>query len=357
MRELTVVAPCFNERENVELLVQKLDAALGEISWEVIFVDDDSPDGTAETVRKLAREDARVRCIQRIGRRGLSTAVVEGMLASSAPYLVVIDADLQHDEAIIPQMLLALRDDNSDIAIGSRYIAGGGLGEWDKTRAAMSGFATTLSRLVVKQHLSDPMSGFFMITRGALDGVVRKLSGQGFKILLDIFASSSQALKVREIPYVFRQRQFGESKLDSLVLFEYSALLLDKMSRGLLPIRFILFSLVGGIGLFVHLAVLRGALVWVDFVWAQSIGTIAAIASNYFINNILTYRDRRLKGSKFVVGLLKFYAVCGIGAIANVGIASAIFDGRFSWFASAIAGIAVSVVWNYAVSSFIVWKR
>ncbi len=131
--ELSVIVPSFNERDNVEPLLRGIEAALADIPWEVVFVDDDSPDGTAAAVRTIARRDTRVRCLQRIGRRGLSTAVIEGMLASSAPYLAVIDADLQHDETLLPQMLATLKAEALDVVVGSRYLAGGGVGDWDNT--------------------------------------------------------------------------------------------------------------------------------------------------------------------------------------------------------------------------------
>ncbi len=355
--ELTIVAPCFNERDNVRLLVEKLEEALKGIAWEIIFVDDDSPDGTASVARELAQTNAHVRCLQRIGRRGLSTAVIEGMLASSAPYLAVIDADLQHDETLLPKMLQHIRTGDVDVVVGSRYVAGGDVGNWDTTRASMSAVATKLSKLIVRENLSDPMSGFFMITRPTLEKSVRRLSGQGFKILLDIFASTSQPLLYRGLPYSFRVREFGESKLDTFILWEYLTLLMDKLIGWLIPVRFFMFSLVGVTGVIVHLAILRATLDIADFMWSQAFATVVAMTSNFFINNILTYRDRRLTGSAVYRGLLRFYAVCGFGAAANVGIAASLFGANYSWLLSGIAGIFVSVVWNYAVSGFFVWNK
>ena len=354
--ELTVVVPCFNERENVPLLVAKLDEALAGIDWEVIFVDDDSPDGTAQVVRKLAETHRRVRCLQRIGRRGLSTAVIEGMLASSAPVLAVMDGDLQHDESLLPQMLTKLRHGAFDVVVASRYTAGGGLGEWDQSRVAISGFATKLSRLVVSSDLTDPMSGFFMITRPAFERSVRRLSGQGFKILLDLFASTPEPFKFAEVPFRFRTRVHGESKLDSLVAWEYLTLLLDKLVGRWIPVRFVMFGAVGMSGVLVHFTALTLALTSLRFAVAQAIATGAAMTSNFFINNALTYRDRRLRGLKLVTGLLSFFAVCSVGAAANVGVASAVFNRDYSWWLAALAGIAVGVVWNYAVSSVFTWR-
>lgn len=356
--ELTVVVPSYNEVDNVELLIKRLAAALRGIEWEVIYVDDDSPDGTAEKVRELAETNPRVRCIQRIGRRGLSTAVVEGMLASSAAYLAVIDADLQHDENLLPQMLVALKADDFDVVIGSRYVAGGTIGKWDKDRAAMSSAATRLARLVVSAELADPMSGFFMLRRPAFECAVRHLSGQGFKILLDLFTSTTNPYKFKELPYVFGERIHGKSKLDSLVIWEYLMLLLDKLIGRWLPVRFVLFAAVGGSGVVIHLTTLRVALFFLSFPIAQSVGTVFAMTSNFLLNNLLTYRDKRLNGvKKLIIGLLSFYTICSMGAAANVGVASAVFAQHYSWWLAGLAGSAVGVVWNYAVSSIFTWKK
>jgi dolichol-phosphate mannosyltransferase len=355
--ELTVVVPSFNEIDNVEPLIERLHAALHGIEWEVIYVDDDSPDGTAAKVRELSQTNRRVRCVQRVGRRGLSTGVIEGMLASSAPYLAVIDADMQHDEKLLPRMLTILKSDRLDIVVGSRYVAGGAIDDWDKGRAAISDIATRLARLVVPAALADPMSGFFMLHRSAFEGAVRQLSGQGFKILLDLFASTPTPYRFKELPYVFGERIHGESKLDSLVVWEYLMLLLDKLVGRWVPVRFVLFAAVGGSGVIVHLAALRLALIYLTFPLAQTVATVCSMTSNFLLNNMLTYRDQRLHGLKLVNGLLSFYAICSIGAVANVGIASAAFSQHYSWWISGLAGSAVGVVWNYAVSSVFVWRR
>src|SRR6266436_8849587 len=355
--ELSVVVPAFRERENIPALLRALEQALAGLDWETIVVVDDAFDGTEDLVRERAQRDPRVRCIQRIGRRGLSTAVIEGMLASSAPYLAVIDADLQHDEKLLPRMLATLKLDGLDIVVGSRYVAGGATGDWDKGRAVMSSIATRLARLVVAAEIADPMSGFFMLRRRAFERTARRLSGNGFKILLDLFASAPTPYRFRELPYVFRQRIHGESKLDSLVIWEYLMLLLDKRVGRWVPVRFVLFAAIGGSGVIVHLVALRLALICLNFPLAQAVGTVCAMTTNFLLNNMLTYRDQRLYGVKLINGLLSFYAVCSIGAVANVGIASAVFGEHYSWWISGLAGSAVGVVWNYAASSVFTWRR
>ena len=355
--ELTVISPCRNERQNIRPLVAKLHKCLQGIEWEVVFVDDDSHDGTADEIREVAQADRRVRCLQRIGRSGLSTAVIEGMLSSSARYLAVIDADMQHDEGLLSAMLDALRSQEYDIVVGSRYADGGGVGTWDQKRARMSAFATRLARLVIKHEVSDPMSGFFMITRQGFESSVRNVSGFGFKILLDLFASAPKPLRVKELAYEFRTRQFGESKLDSMVMIEYALLLIDKLLGGLVPPRFIMFAAVGTLGVAVHLSLLRLAMGFSDFVTSQAIATVVAMTFNFALNNVLTYRDRRLRGTRFVWGLLSFYAVCSIGALANVGIAANLYKEHYSWLMSGIAGILVGVVWNYVMSAAFTWRK
>jgi len=355
--ELSVIVPAFNERGNVAELLERLRAALTGVDWEVIYVDDDSPDGTADAVRACAHVDRRIRCIQRVGRRGLSSAVIEGILASSAPVVAVIDADLQHDETLLPRMLERMRRDSLDVVIGSRYVDGGGTGDWSDTRASLSRLATRLSRLVVRQPLSDPMSGFFMISRPAFERAVHRLSGQGFKILLDLFASSPEPYRFAELPYTFRSRVHGESKLDGLVVWEYLMLLLDKRLGQFVPARFALFVSVGASGLVIHLITLALALERFSFASSQLIASFVAMVTNFLINNALTYRDRRLRGGRLLTGLLTFVAVCSVGAVANVRFAVDAFERDYSWWASGIAGAIVGAVWNYSMSSLLTWRQ
>lgn len=357
--DISVIVPTFNEQDNVALLVQKIDAVLKDAAWEVIFVDDDSTDNTLQVLQDLARKDSRVRYIHRVKRRGLASAVVEGLMSSSAPYLAVMDADLQHDEGVLPTMLARLRSGDADVVIGSRYVDGGGVGDWEGTRQSYSKFATNLAKTFLKVSVSDPMSGFFALTREALAGSVRKLSLRGYKILLDILASTSKPLRVVEVPFQFRTRTAGESKLDSLVALEFLEMLLDKTVGRVVPTRFIMFMAVGGAGVLVHMAILSMAMFGfgVEFLVAQTTATAIAIAFNFFVNNMLTYRDKRIKGFwPTLRGLATFYAVCGFGATANVGIANYMFSMHSEWWLAAIAGILVGAVWNFAASRVFTWR-
>lgn len=356
--ELTVIVPTFNEVENVEPLVNLVDVALDGVVWEMIFVDDDSPDGTARRVREIAQRDPRVRCIQRIGRRGLSTACIEGVLASATPYVAVMDADLQHDERLLPRMLKTLKSTGCDLVVGSRYVPGGSIGEWSERRAEISSFATRLSRMICKTTIADPLSGFFMFRRELFEAAVRQLSGQGFKILLDLLASSPNPVKLKELPFEFRQRRHGTSKLDSVVAWEFGMLIADKLVGRFIPVRFALFAAIGLIGLAVHLIVLRAGLTLLhDFTWSQAIATIVAMTSNFFLNNVMTFRDKRLQGWRLIQGLCTFYLICSVGAIGNIGVASLVFNTNHQWWLAGLAGALTGSVWNYAVSSVFTWRR
>ncbi len=356
--ELAVIIPTFNESGNVERLLGRLSIALAAISWEAIFVDDNSPDGTSEVVRRIARSNRNVRIVQRIGRRGLSSAVIEGMLASAAPVVAVIDGDMQHDEAILPRLFQHVASGEADLAIGTRYADGGGTGDWDHRRMRISKLATLIGQVAMGTRISDPMSGLFALSRETLMQAVPRLSGVGFKILLDIVASLSTPPRVVEVPYLFRGRESGESKADARVAAEYAALIADKTLGRILPVRLLSFFGVGGLGVGVHMAVLGATLAaGIDFFRAEIIAVLAAMMFNFFLNNALTYRDRRLKGWRMAVGLLNFCLVCSLGAVANIGIGTWMLDMDNVWWAAGLAGVIVGATWNFAATSFLIWRR
>jgi len=357
--ELSVVVPTFRERENVPILLEKLNTVLSDTEWEVIYVDDHSPDGTADAVRKIALTDRRVRVIERIGRRGLSSACVEGIMASASPYIAVMDADLQHDENVLPEMLRKIEADRLDVVIASRRTAGGSMGDFAKSRVKLSDMGSRISKLVCRCEVSDPMSGYFIVEATFFRELVSNLTASGFKILVDILASSPRAPRVGEVPYRFRTRQLGESKLDANVQLEYLFLIIDKLVGKWLPTRFALFVLVGAIGVVVHLAVLTPLYLnhRHHFPQAQLIATVVAMTFNFLLNNAVTFRDRQLRGRRLLIGLLTFYAACSLGAAMNVAFANMMIQQGIAWYLAGMSGTVISSVWNYGATAVLTWRR
>jgi dolichol-phosphate mannosyltransferase len=356
--EVAVVVPTLNEAANVEKLIEKLSTVLAGRGWEVVFVDDNSPDGTSDLVRRFGRTARHVRIVQRVGRRGLSSAVIEGMLATAAPVIAVMDGDLQHSEDALPRLIDAVRAGDADIAVGTRYVAGGGVGDWDQGRVRMSRLATRAGQIALGTDVSDPMSGFFALRREAFERALPRLSGIGFKILIDILASSPTALRVAEVPYQFRTREAGESKIGLRVIAEYAELIADKTIGRFVPVRLLKFLMVGGLGVFVHLAIL-GALLGLGntFMAAQTGAVMTAIAFNFFLNNSFTYADRKLKGWAMVGGLASFYAISALGAVANIGIGTWMAGHDERWWVAGVAGVLVGAIWNFAMSSALTWRK
>jgi dolichol-phosphate mannosyltransferase len=356
MPELSVVVPAYGERENIAPLLGALEKALEGLDWETIIVVDDAFDGTEDVVRSRAQADPRVRCVHRIGRRGLASACIEGMLASSAPYLAVIDADLQHDETLVPALLDAAKHGDADVVVASRYMAGGSTGDLAQDRVRISRLASGISQLLCK-GLTDPMSGFFLVRRSFLERVVRRLYGRGFKILLDLVAAARGEVRVAELPYSMRSRQHGESKLGARVIAEFFMLLLYHMTGRLLPARFFLFGAVGLTGVGVHLAVLTAAFraTGGNFLVSQALATWAAMTSNFFLNNVFTYGDQRLRGARIWRGLASFYIACGIGAFINLAIAEWLYLQSVAYWAAGLAGALIAALWNFFTTASFTW--
>lgn len=356
--EIAVVVPTLNEAANVAALIAQLSVVLAGRGWEVVFVDDNSGDGTSDVVRRIGRESRHVRIVQRVGRRGLSSAVIEGILATAAPLVAVMDGDLQHGEDALPKLIAAIEGGAADIAVGTRYDLGGSTGDWDARRERMSRWATRLGQVALGTTVSDPMSGFFAIRREAFERALPRLSAIGFKILLDILASAPAPLRVAEVPYTFRARTAGESKIGARVMAEYAELIADKTIGRIVPVRLIKFLMVGGLGVFVHLAVLSALLGGGNsFLAAQSGAVLTAIAFNFFLNNSFTYADRKLKGWGIARGLASFYAISALGAVANIGIGNWMAGQDERWWVAGVAGVLVGAIWNFAMSSALTWRK
>lgn len=359
--ELAIILPTLNERENLAPLVERIEGALGKSGWEVLIVDDNSADGTADEARRIALTDNRVRVIQRIGRRGLSSAAIEGFCATAAPYVAVMDADHQHDPKLLAQMLASVKAGEAEVAVASRFAEGASVEEWGRPdREKLSSVANALARKLTGVELSDPMSGFFLLPSETARRLVPGLSGIGFKILLDLLATSETPLKVKDFPMNFSARRSGESKLDRAIALDFLAGLYDKSFGRVIPTRFALFGTVGALGVVVHMAILYAIMLvgGTGFSWAQAAATFGAMSFNFWLNNFLTYRDKRLTSARGIFwGWLGFIAACSIGAFANVAVATTLHDRGLHTMLAALVGIGIGSVWNYALSSRFVWGR
>jgi dolichol-phosphate mannosyltransferase len=356
---LSVVIPTFNESANVPIVVERVASALGTADWEIIFVDDDSPDCTASVAKALGAVDGRVRCIRRVGRRGLAGACIEGVLSSQARYVAVMDADLQHDERLLPRMLKLVEQDKADLVIASRYVAGGTTAGLSSSRRSISRIATRWARDLMGITVNDPMSGFFMARRDLFDAIAPELSNEGFKLLFDVLVANRRGdVRIAELPYAFLPRLHGASKFDSRNAMEFFALVMSRLTGRNVPPQFFSFLFVGGTGVGVQLGALGGALsLGVGFLLAEVIATLAAMTSNFFLNNALTYHDRRLTGPQIPRALLRFYAVCSVGALSNVGVSSWIYAQYPVWWVAGLTGSVIAAVWNFVGSSKFVWSR
>ena len=372
--QLAVVLPTYNEFKNVATMVERLEKALTGIAWEVIIVDDNSPDGTADEARRLALSNPHVRCIQRIGRRGLASAAIEGMCSTAAPVVAVMDADHQHDPELLPGMLAAVTSGDYDLSYASRFAEGASTEEWGRPdRVKASGLANRIANKVTGIELSDPMSGYFMLRADLLRGDAHRLSGVGFKILLDILATVETTLRVKEFPMNFAARAEGESKLDQTVIFEFLIGLYDKWLGRIIPTRFALFGTVGAMGVVVQLGMLWIMLHLVfgeRFVygnWSESttfnvantVAAVVAMTFNFVLNNELTYSDKRLRGLyPLLRGWAQFAVTCSLGLLTNVGVAYVLKSmiGVHDVLA-VVAGIVLGSVWNFALSSKFVWGK
>jgi dolichol-phosphate mannosyltransferase len=356
---LSVIVPTYQESANIPVLFELIKTALDGLPWEMIVVDDDSPDGTSNVAFALAAEDHRLRCLRRIHRSGLAGAVIEGWLSSSADFVAVIDGDLQHDETAIPLMYKALAKGSGDLAIGARVSDGVGYGALSPARHALSNLGGWFFRRLTGVVVQDPMSGFFMLRREVVSRLAPRLSPDGFKILVDIILTAGDSLKIVEVPYVFRKRLVGESKLTPLVAIDFLGLVAHHATGGVLPIRFVLFASVGAVGLVVHIVALSAVLHWaqaLDFDLAQSIATALAMASNFILNNEITYRVHRYRRLNLVRGFVAFGLGCSVGALANIDVASWVHKVNQTWWVAGLAGALLSVVWNYVVSTNLIWR-
>ena len=357
---LSIVIPTYNEKDNISKILEKLKNALKGITHEIIFVDDNSPDGTSKEIKFFMKKSSNIRLVHRIGRRGLSGAVIEGFFAANSELVAVMDCDLQHDETKLSDMMdLFSKSTSLDIVIASRFIEGGEISgiAFSKYRKLGSMITTFLVKRLLKINSSDPLSGFFMAKKATFLRSADKLQTQGFKILADFLATEGKKIEIKELGYKFKNRIAGESKMSILTALELIGLVLSQIFQGKVSIRFILFCMVGLSGIFVQLLITGASMFFINqFPTSQTLGIIAAMTSNYFLNNSITFKERKLVSFELIRGLFSFYLICSLGAFTNVAIASYIFDFSSNWLISSFIGAVFGAIWNFTLTSIFTWK-
>ncbi len=357
MKELSVIVPTFNEKDNITILADRVSRILKNIDHEIIIIDDNSPDGTWKVAEKLQESYSNIKCIRRIGRRGLSSAVIEGVLLSKSKYIVVLDADLQHDESVIPEMLNQAKD-SYDLIVASRYTFGGSTANWGSLRLKISKTATALTRIMFKHNLEDPMSGFFLINRNTFIEQVENLDGKGFKILLDILSNyTPNEISVKEIPYTFNKRRYGESKLNFLVILEFFDFIYNKKFGKYIPLLFFKYSVVGCIGALIHFLILfiNYKIFQAGYNTSLAIAIELTIIFNFFFNNIWTFTYKIIRGFKIFTGLLKYNISCMFGGFINIAMSNYLIEIHLHWTVASLIGALVASSWNYNLSKIITW--
>ncbi|MDC3107615.1 glycosyltransferase family 2 protein [Paracoccaceae bacterium] len=357
---ISIIIPTYNEKENISKILEKLEKVLKAIAYEIIFVDDNSPDGTSKEVKSFMEKSSKIRLIHRIGRRGLSGAVIEGIFAANSELVAVMDCDLQHDETKLSDMMaLFSKNISLDLVIGSRFTERGEISHkaFSKIREMGSKITTLLVKRLLSINSSDPLSGFFMVKKETFLRSADNLQTQGFKILADFLATSGRNIEIKEIGYKFTNRVAGESKMSFLTVLELIGLVFSQILQGRVSIRFILFCMVGLSGIFVQLLITGVSMFLINqFPTSQTLGIIAAMTSNYFLNNSITFKERRLKSFELIRGLFSFYLVCSLGAFANIAIASYVFGFSSNWLISSFVGAIFGAVWNFTLTSIFTWK-
>ena len=359
-KNLTVVVPTFNELQNIKLIVEKLEMTLSTVDFEILFVDDNSDDGTIEMIKSLEIKNPRVSLLLRVGRRGLAGACIEGILSAKSDLVAVIDCDMQHDETKLLDMFSKFNENpNLDLIVGSRHSGkgkvAGGLSEIRKIGSQLAIWST---KKFLRINVTDPMSGFFMVKKTSVMPFIKNLQPNGFKILADMIACSRSKWAIEEVGYTFKKRQSGESKMSLAVALELIGLILSHLSFGFLSIRFILFAFVGLSGIFVQLlsTFLLLYFFYIPFLQAHILSILIAMTSNFSLNNLMTYKDRSLVGRKYFRGLFSFYLICSAGALANVAVADFIFNNIGVWILASISGALLGAIWNFIFSSIFTWK-
>ncbi|MES2615035.1 MAG: glycosyltransferase [Bdellovibrionota bacterium] len=358
MPQLSIIIPTYNESQNIPVLMDRISQRLAAVDKEVIIVDDNSPDKTWEIARNLSSTYPWIRVIRRLHDRGLSSAVLAGFAVAEGDYLAVMDADLQHDEQILPQFIEQFLL-GADIVVGSRKVEGGGVQDWSVIRKFISWVATVMAKIALRHPVTDPMSGFFALRKEVYSAHKNEINPKGFKILLEFLARAKNS-NIQEVGYTFKGRVYGESKLSHKVIFDYLKALYELSIGHYIPVRFLKYAIVGFSGLIVSSLILF-ICKQIGFSTAESVAASieVSIITNFILNNYWTFKENQLKKPwPLFRGFVTFQAICLSGAIINQAITLKFSAGdAMNLYIANALGYIVAAVWNYAINVGITWKE
>ncbi len=374
---LSLVIPTYNESKNISKLIAILDNLLSSIfeqNYELIVVDDDSPDRTWEVAQSLIPKYPQLRVIRRQQEQGLCTAVIRGWQAATGQILGVIDGDLQHPPQTLLRLIAAIKD-GADLAVASRHVSGGGVSDWSLNRRLLSRGAQTLGLIIlpgVIGRVSDPLSGYFLVRRNAIAQC--NLNPLGYKILIEILARG-KINKITEVGYIFQERQAGTSKVTKQHYFDYLQHLLRlRLSLGKIAQirniftfpwrRFLRFGVVGFSGVFVDMSVLYllhdSSTLGLGLTRSKIIAAEIAIINNFIWNDAWTFGDMSRQQSgwrKRGLRLLKFNLVCLLGLSLNVLLLNLLFNIlEINYLLANLLAIAAITFWNFWINLKLSWR-
>ncbi len=356
---LSVILPTYNEAENLPILLDRLTDLLADLDYEIVVVDDNSPDGTWAIAEEWAGRSRRIRSIRRVTDRGLSSAVMAGMEVARGRVLAVMDSDLQHDEAALIDVVSPVLDGEADVSLGSREVDGGSYGEWGRWRRFVSWGGAQLAKRLLGVPVSDPMSGFFAVSRERYVAVSDQVNPRGFKILLEFLARGGRPT-VAEVGYGFRDRMHGETKLSSGVIGAYLVALIDLVVGRVVSATFTAYALVGLLGATVRFSTLLLATA-AGLSWAALLAFQLSVLSNYVFNNAFTFAGQRRRGLRAVSGFVPFQLIALHGLLVQAGLATVLGADASELATTAIwiqlVGIGLATTGNYHLNRAITWRR
>ena len=358
MKNISILIPTYNEALNIKILIDRISHCLKKIDWEIIFVDDNSPDKTSEKIEYFTKTQSNIKVVNRLNERGLAGAVITGLKYCKFQNIIVMDADLQHDPIYIPKLIKRIEKDDATIVIASRYFQSSTIEDFHFMRKIVSKLTIKIFNMFSYKKLTDPMSGFFIIKKDFFINLSKQLSKDGYKILADIILNGPKTITVSEISLGFKKRNAGQSKMNLRVLWDFLLIIAYCVLKNYVPRKYLSYIFVGCLGLLTHLIFLYVfyKLLLINFLLSHILATFIAILINFTLNNVLTFYSKNLIGFRWLIGLVNYNIFCSYGLFISYSITKVLSDLNCYWFLAGIIGTFTASIWNFSISKFLVWK-